>query len=73
MKRAKDNCVVYYFVITKYLTGLLKKIEQPKLRNTTVIMSFAGSWSDMEEDDFVDFLTETRNTRNNLFDRKVDI
>ena len=63
----------YLIDIDKYLTGLLKKIEQPKLENTTVIMSFAGSWSDMAEDDFEDFLTETKNIRNNLFDRKIDI
>lgn len=60
--------------IDKYLSGLMKKVEQPiPATNMAVIMSFAGSWSEMKEEDFDDFLAETRNSRNNLFDRKFDL
>ena len=52
----------------------MKNMNQPApSANTTVIMSFAGSWSEMKEEDFDDFLLETRNIRNNLFDRKIDL
>lgn len=64
---------MYLMDIDKYLTGLLKKVEPPKPKNVSAIMSLAGSWSDMKEDDFVDFLTETRNIRNSMFDRNIEL
>jgi len=64
---------IYLIDIDNYLTELLKKVEKPKSKNITDIMSFAGSWSDMEEEDFIDFLEETKNIRKNTFDRKLDL
>lgn len=64
---------MYLSDVDNYLSGLMKEVEKPKSTNIATVMAFADSWSDMEEDDFVDFLTETRNIRNNLFDRKIDL
>ena len=37
------------------------------------ILSFAGSFSDMSENDYNDFLQQTKNARNNLFDRDINL
>jgi vacuolar-type H+-ATPase subunit C/Vma6 len=49
----------------------------PKKKKTIAlkekIMSYAGAFSDMSENDYQDFLKETRRTRNELFDRDASI
>ena len=42
-------------------------------KNRKKILSFAGSFSDMSEKEYSDYLKETKNTRNKLFDREIDI
>jgi hypothetical protein len=37
------------------------------------ILSFAGSLSDMSEKDYNDFLKQTKHTRNELFDRDINL
>lgn len=37
------------------------------------ILSFAGSFSDMTQKDYDDFIKETRKTRSNLFDRDINL
>jgi hypothetical protein len=37
------------------------------------IMSFAGSFADMSDKDFNEFLNHTKDTRTNLFDRDVSL
>lgn len=37
------------------------------------ILSFAGSFEGMSKKDFTSFITHTRKTRKNLFDRKVKL
>ena len=37
------------------------------------ILAFAGSFDDMTENDYNDFLQQTKATRNTLFDRDIDL
>ncbi|CAN5233241.1 hypothetical protein BH20BAC1_BH20BAC1_20860 [soil metagenome] len=37
------------------------------------ILSFAGSFGDMTEKDYDDFLEQTKQTRNDLFDRDISL
>jgi len=37
------------------------------------ILSFAGSFGDMSENDYNDFLKQARQTRNDLFDRDINL
>lgn len=37
------------------------------------ILSFAGAFDDMAENDFNDFINQTKQTRNNLFDRDINL
>lgn len=73
LKKLADIPQIYLTEIDEYLSNFTKKIEKSKSTNSSSIMALSGSWSDMEEDDFNDFLIETRNSRNNLFDRKFDL
>jgi hypothetical protein len=49
----------------------------PKKKSTIAlkekIMSYAGSFSDMSERDYKEFLNETKRTRNELFDRDASL
>lgn len=38
-------------------------------KTSKTILSFAGSFSDMSEEDYNDFIQQTKNTRKDLFDR----
>jgi hypothetical protein len=42
-------------------------------RTSKIILSFAGSFGDMSEKDFNDFLAHTKETRNNSFDRDINL
>ena len=37
------------------------------------ILSYAGAFSDMSENEYKNFLQHTRDTRNKLFDREVNL
>ncbi len=37
------------------------------------ILSFAGSFNNMSENDYNDFLQQTKQTRNDLFDRDINL
>ena len=37
------------------------------------ILSFAGAFDDMAEKDYNDFLNQAKDTRNNLFDRDINL
>lgn len=40
---------------------------------TKKILSFAGAFGDMSEKDYKDFQKQTKLTRNNLFDRDINL
>ena len=51
----------YLEEIDKYLSGLMKKVNPPASNSKKdLIMSFAGSLSDMKEEDFDDYSVATR-------------
>lgn len=37
------------------------------------ILSFAGAFNDLSNDDYSEYLEQTKKTRANLFDRKIDL
>jgi hypothetical protein len=49
----------------------------PKSKRTETlrkkILSFAGSFSDMNKKDYKDFLNQTKKTRSKLFERKISL
>jgi hypothetical protein len=63
-----DRLEDLYSIILSLRTNT-KKTEKKSKK----ILSFAGSFSDMIENDYNDFLNHTRETRNNLFDRDINL
>jgi hypothetical protein len=63
-----DRLEDLYFII-RSLQENTKKSE----RISKKVLSFAGSFSDMTEEDYNEFAEHTKNTRNKFFDRDVDL
>ncbi len=51
----------------------LKANKKKPASNRKKILSFAGCFSDMTEEDYSDFIHEVQKTRNNLFDRDINL
>lgn len=62
----------YLELVDNYLAALSEKIDK-KEENRNAIMALAGSWSDMDDDEFKDFLRLTKETGEELFNREVDL
>ena len=53
--------VDYLQQVDSYLHELTARIEMEKNANRQKVLSFAGGWSDMEDDAFEDYLQATKN------------
>lgn len=62
--------VDYLQQVDSYLQHFSENIEHKK-QNQIEIMSLAGSWSDMSDDDFEDFLEVTKETGLEIFNREL--
>ena len=54
----------------------IKSLNQNSKRHNSSkkdLMSFAGSWKDISEEDFKNITKEIKRTRKNLFSRKIKI
>ncbi len=51
----------------------LRTTSKKSVKKRRKILSFAGSFSDMSEVDYNEFLKHTKQTRNNVFDREISI
>ena len=58
---------LYQFVHS--MTPTTKQTERLRKK----ILSFGGAFSDMSNEDYSDFLNQTKKTRTKLFDRNIDI
>ena len=51
----------------------LKSNTKTTKENRNKILSFSGSFKDMTQKDYDDFIIESTKTRNELFDRNIDL
>ena len=58
--------------VYSYIHSLRTNTKQTG-KTSEKILSFAGSFGDMPAQDYNDFLDHTKNTRNDLFDRDINI
>jgi hypothetical protein len=58
---------LYYFI-----HSFNKQSDNNKLQKEN-LLKFAGSWADMSENDFKEYIEQTQIVRNNLMDRNIDI
>ncbi len=50
----------------------IRKAHEEKQSRIESILAFAGSWSDIPDDEYEEMQDEMNRTRNNLFDREID-
>lgn len=72
LKRLSQLSVDYLQLVDNYLSSLQAKIDK-KEENRHAIMALAGTWSDMSDEEFEDFLRITKETGDELFNREVEL
>ena len=56
----------------QYVHSLTPKTKQ-SVATRNKILSFGGSFSELNDMDYTDFLEQTKKSRSNLFDRKIEL
>jgi len=64
--------VDYLQEVEAFLQKLTQDIHR-KQHNRALILGLAGSWDEMPENDFNEYLDAAKNTGNELFNREVDL
>ncbi len=64
--------VSYLQQLDTYLTNLTKEISK-KRQNRAIILELAGSWNDLSESDFKDFLLATKNISEDMFNKEIEL
>jgi len=62
----------YLAQVNIFLSSLKEKVEH-KSQNRKEILALAGSWSDMSEADFKEFLKAAKENGKSLFDREIEL
>lgn len=62
----------YLWEINHYLEQLRQKADK-KQDNIDKILSFAGSWADMSDEDFEDYLHEAKRSGQEAFGKEVNL
>ena len=72
LKEMKDIPAERMEELYQYVHSLSSNTKQTeKVRKK--ILSFSGAFSDMSEEDYIDFLSQTKKLRTNLFDRNIEL
>jgi hypothetical protein len=64
--------VDYLQQVETFLQKLTRDIQR-KQQNRALILGLAGSWTDMPEDDFNEYLGAAKKTGSELFNREIDL
>lgn len=62
----------YLELVDNYLASLSEKVDK-KEENRNAILALAGSWSDMDDKEFEDFLRVTKETGGEIFNREIEL
>ncbi|MEN0045990.1 MAG: hypothetical protein AAF806_02915 [Bacteroidota bacterium] len=52
---------------------VIEEQEKNKVKNRDLVMRMAGAWNDMSNEDFNDYLQETKNVSNDMFSRNIEL
>lgn len=72
LRRLSQLSVDYLQLVDNYLSSLQTKLDK-KEENRNAVLALAGTWSDLSEEDFEDFLRATKETGDELFNREVEL
>ncbi len=64
--------VEYLQQVDNFLSSLTEKITK-KEQNRKAILDLAGSWADMSQNDFKDYLRVAKETGEELFKREINL
>jgi len=64
--------IEYLNEVDKFLTTLKKDINGQE-KNRENILKFAGSWNDMSDSDFDDYMKSIKDLRGNMFNREIEL
>ena len=75
LKKLGDTPAEYLPEIDRFLSQLNRTVylRKEKAENREKILALAGSWSDMSEEDFQDYLRHAKESGSELFNREVDL
>ena len=75
LKKLGNTPVEFLPKIDRFLSQINRtaNLEQEKTENRKKILALAGSWSDMSDEDFQDYLRQAKQTGSELFNREVDL
>ena len=72
LQEIKDVPVNRLEEIYQLVHSMTPKAKQTETKRKK-ILSYAGAFSDIKENDYEDYLSHTKKIRANLFDRKLDL
>ena len=72
LRRLSQLSVEYLQLVDNYLSSLQTKLDK-KEENRNAILALAGTWSDMSNEGFEDYLRVTKETGDELFNRVVEL
>ncbi len=64
--------IEYLSEVDNFLATLSKDIKS-KEKNRDNILKLAGSWNDMPDNDFEDYMKSIKDSRNNMFNRDIEL
>ena len=75
LKKLGNTPVEFLPKIDRFLSQINRtaNLEREKTENRKKILALAGSWSDMSDEDFQDYLRQAKQTGSELFNREVDL
>ena len=75
LKKLGDTPAEYLPEIDHFLSEInrIANVRKAKSENRKKILALAGSWSDMSEEDFQDYLRKAKQAGNELFNREVNL
>ncbi|MBK7428688.1 MAG: hypothetical protein IPI60_17550 [Saprospiraceae bacterium] len=76
LKEMKDVPVNRLEEVYQFVTSMTSNVKQPSRSNIKLrkkILSSGGILKEMSDEDYADFISQTRKTREQLFDRKISL
>jgi DNA-binding transcriptional regulator/RsmH inhibitor MraZ len=65
--------VDYWQQVDAYLQKFARKAKVKRQQNRSEILALAGTWKDMSDEDFDDFLRIAKTSGNEMFNRDVEL
>jgi len=72
LRKLSNIPIEYLTEVDVFLTILNKEIDT-KAKNKENILALAGSWNDMSDEDFEDYMKNVKQVKKEMFNREIDL